>query len=587
MKWLGWLVAALAAVSAIATYWFVLPQKTSSIGPVRFQIPAPNGQIIPVASSISVSPDGKKYAFIAGELPNQTLWVRSADWPESRQIPGANPINTEPDGLFWSPDSRYIAFFGGTYKLRKVSVDGGPVQDICDLPSFGGGTWNRDGTILISRQTTGLMKVAQAGGLPAPVEGADPNGEPFLVSPRFLPDGRHYIYVAVRNEPAVVLRTIEGGTRKVLANGISRNGGLAWVHGSGRLSYVLFVKDDILMAQPVGSDFNPAGDLFPVAEHVVSFTASENGVIAWRSSDVSFKGQRPQWIDRSGKVLSEPGPPGTYADIAVSPDGKRAAFGYLSPKADSVLNVWTMDVERGTASRLSFEPGEQRFVAWSPDSSSLAFASGAGRAHDRILLRAADGSGAAQTLFTGGNDIIVTDWSADRKYIFYSDIGTATGRDLFLLPMSPDAKSKPIPYLQSKTNELEGVLSPDDKWVAYVSDEQGHYEVFVQSLPAGQGKFQISTAGGTQPRWRRDGREIFYLALDGTLMSVQVKTAPRFESSAPVPLFKTKLGLVGTYGYDASPDGKRFLVKTDREPFTSAEQPFTVMLNWQPEAAKK
>ena len=430
---------------------------------------------------------------------------------------GADVASTARGAPFWSPDSRFIAFFSNSHKIRKIPAAGGTVQTICDTSTFGGGTWNQDGTILFGVVRKGLMRVPQLGGEPVPVTSIDRSGgEIDHHVPHFLPDGRHFLYMVLTAQSGtggIFLGSLDSGEKKRLVGGVAASLGWAPPEQGSKQGHLLFIRENVLMAQPVNAaTLEQAGEPFPLAERVNSVAASANGVLAYSEMDVTGVRTQPRWLDRTGKLSADAGPPGDIRDLQLSPDGKLAAISVRDASSAGLQRrIWIMDAARGTRSRLTFDPAEQRFVIWSPDGTFVVYASGAGRAHDLILLKRADGSGDSRPLKTGGVDFVPQDWSGDGKWLLYGDLGATTQRDLWVLPLGvpPGGKSdeKAVPFLQSQYSEENGAFSPDARWIAYVSDEQGRAEIFVQSFPPGQGKFQISNGGGAQPKWRRDGRQ--------------------------------------------------------------------------------
>ena len=354
--------------------------------------------------------------------------------------------------------------------------------------------------------------------------------------------------------------------------------------------HLLFLRDDTLMAQALDTRrFELAGEPFPVAEHVGSFRAmgyfsvSENGVLAYRSG-ASASGSQLLWFDRQGKSQGALGPPAFYLDVALSPDGKRAAA-----VQDQTTNrdIWIIDVARNIPTRFTFDVAQDRFPVWSPDGTRLVFGSDRrARGIFDIYRKDAGYSGNEELLFKSGAPL---SWSPDGRNLLYLSNDPKTRADLWVLPDPAGAagERKPTPYLQTPFNEVQGQFSPDGRWIAYASDDavQGQYQIYVQSFPPGTGKFQISTgAGGTQPRWRRDGKELFYIAADGKLMAVEVKTGHGFEPGVPKPLFDPRIlsgGPNASFRYDVAADGKRFLVNsTYSAAENSAPDPITVVLNW-------
>jgi eukaryotic-like serine/threonine-protein kinase len=347
------------------------------------------------------------------------------------------------------------------------------------------------------------------------------------------------------------------------------------------------------MALPLDARrFEPAGDPFPLAEQVGArlamgfFSVSANGVLAYRNGAAAGRSQLV-WFDRQGKALRILGPPGDYGSgPTLSPDGNRAAV----DKMDAAGNrdIWVLDVARGVATRSTSDAVQGHGPAWSPNGTQLVFASARGAAGtDGIYVRDSSGTGKEERLMQSGYLIFSGDWSPDGRYLLYSTAGQKTGSDLLVIPAAAGtlSDSKPVPYLQGPYNEQQGQFSPNGRWIAYASDETGSFEVYVQSFPAGAGKFRVSTDGGSQPRWRRDGKELFYISAATRLMAVDVKTAPSFAFGVPQALFDPQIpaGALADrfFHYDVTADGERFLASSvAMDKAVSAPTPITVIVNW-------
>jgi len=596
---LRWWNAALAAVAlagmAVAVIHF--RETTPPPAPVRFQIPAPEKTSFG-NYGMAVSPDGRRLAFIAlGAAGQSMLWVRPLDSVAAQALPGTEGAAFLP---FWSPDSRYLGFLVQG-KLKKIEATGGPPQTLCDFPgTLIGGSWSRDGVIIFGAPDSGLYRVPQAGGVPTKLTTLEASwGELGHLRPWFLPDGQHFLYInrtTRAEDQAIYLATLDGSSRKRLVDA-KQAGVYAPPEPGSENGHLLFLREGILMAQSLDSRrFELVGEPFPVAELVGStlalgyFSVSANGMLAYRSG-ASGSGRQLVWFDREGKPQGTLGPPATYNDLAISPDGKRVAAGQLDSTGN--WDIWMLDVARGVPTRFTFDPAQDQYPVWSPDSKRLVFASNRGTGGTFDLYRKDVGTSAnEELLYKSGATVGLRPfgWSPDGNHLLYSVNDPKTRYDLWVLPnpAGNSAERKPAPYLQTPFDETQGQFSPDGRWIAYTSDASGvgQYQIYVQSFPRGAGEFQISTgAGGTQPRWRRDGKELFYIGADGKLMAVEVKTAPRFEAGVPRPLFDTRMVYAGLrnvfFFYDVAPDGKRFLINTA---FNAAEgpaaEPITVVLNW-------
>jgi Tol biopolymer transport system component len=588
---LPWAAAAVAILAAVGLGVVHFRETPPQPVPMRFQIPEPDKASFG-NYGMALSPDGRRLAFVAaGPDTRGMVWVRPLDSLAAQALRGTEGAAY---ALFWSPDSRFLGF-AVQGKLKKIEATGGPPQTLCEIPGIIiGGSWSRDGVIIFGTPASGLFRVPQAGGVATQVTKPDESlGENGHLMPWFLPDGRHFLYVTntrkVEDE-AIYLATLDGKERKRLV-GAKQSAAYAPPAAGSEDGHLLFLRDRTLMAQALDAKrFELAGEPFPVAEQVDSylrlgfFSVSANGALAYRSVSIGNISQLV-WFDRGGKSLGALGQPADYyGGLALSPDGKRVAVGE-GDQAGS--DIWLLDVARGVHTRFTFDTKSLR-PTWSPDGTRLVFSSTRDGSVN-IYQKDSSGSGNEELLSKSGNP---EGWSPDGRYLLYIVLDPKTNdRDLWVLPdpAGPPENHKPIPYLQTPFSEGQGRFSPDGHWIAYISNESGpaQYQIYVQSFPAGAGKFQVSTgAGGTQPRWRRDGKEIFYLAADGKLMAVETQTTPRFEARAPKPLFDPRISRGGLapyvfYRYDVTADGTRFLVNS--APTTtesSASAPITVVVNW-------
>jgi Tol biopolymer transport system component len=601
----GWANVALTtlAVAGIAVGVVHFRESRREAVPVRFEILAPENAVI-ANGGIAISPDGRRIAFVAsaGARPSM-VWVRPLDSLEARALPGTENVGFAP---FWSPDSRFIGF-GISGALKKIDAGGGPPQTLCEIPAaIVGGSWSTHGVILFGSATSALYRVPQAGGVPELVTALDESkGELGHLRPWFLPDGRHFFYNARMSSPdqsAIYLASMDGKERKRLLV-VRQAGAYAPPAAGANYGHLLFLRDTTLMAQPMDPNrLEFAGEPFPVAEHVGSvlgmgwFSVSANGVLVYRSG-ASAVDQTAQltWHDRGGKQLGTLGQAANYSGgMELSPDGSRVATEEIDASGNH--DIWIRDIARGVPTRFTFDQGFDREPHWSPDSSRLAFASDRGHGgRYSIYLKPSSGSGNEELLLDNLASSMPGAWTPDGRRLIYQSNDqkdARTGFDLWTLPLPP-ANAKPEIYLQTPSAERQPQFSPDGRWVAYISNESvpSQYQVYVQPFPPGGGKFQISTgAGGTEPRWRRDGKEIFYLAADGKLMAVEVKTTPRFESGAPQVLFDAHAtfaanlaSMAANFKYDVASDGKRFLVEGVYIPAQqhATAPPITVLMNWE------
>jgi len=440
------------------------------------------------------------------------------------------------------------------------------------------GTWGRDGTILFvdAYNAEGkIYRVAAAGG-GAPtllMKNDDANSNYWL---HFLPDGRHFLFGtnSVQSEPVgIYVGSIDSAETKQLVQTYSR----AEYAAPG---YLLYVRDSTLLAHEFDADkLRLMGEPFAVVERIpyfdktgwTEFSVSENGVLAYMSN---IRASRFVWLDRGGRETGQSGAPGDHYYLRLSPDGQKAVVAINDERTGS-SDLWIQDIARGTRTRFTASESDEGDPVWSPDGRRLAFFSccESGKSSFRIK-ELSDTTSTGQSPFQSGFDA-PTDWSADGRFIIYQKGEPTAGRDLWVLPLF--GEQKPFPFLQTQFNERDARFSSDGRWVAFISNESGRNEIYVTRFDQPGEKWRISTAGGESPRWRRDGKELFYLAADKKLMAVPVKSgAATFEAEAPTALFKIDSILEGDY--DVTADGQRFLINSSVAGAQSL--PFTVVLNW-------
>ena len=588
----AWIAAGLAAVLLVASLvWIAVHLRNEPAPPamVHFQIPVPDQLNFFPHQLPAVSPDGQRIAFTASEsrASNSRLFVRPLNAATATEIPTPGAPVAYP---FWSPDGQQIAFSSrGT--LQKVDLSGGPPVTICSACKAAyGGTWNRDGLILFTNGTPrNLSRVSAAGGDPKPLRPLA-EGEIAQVWPEFLPDGKHYLYLSLGNAPyqqGIYVASLDSNERKFI---VATDTNAAYLR-SGQL---LFTRGSVLMAQPLDlQSLTLGGEPRSVADHIerpagfgnllpiATFAASPNGVLVWRHGGASSESSSLQWIDRSGKKLGVVGEPAEYSNPALSPDDTKLAVCIRDPQIRT-RDIWIFDLVRGGKMRLTSDPAEDVNPVWCPDGTRIAFTSE--RTGQRnIYWKAADGSGPDELLL-GGKDVQenVEDWSQDGKYLMYNATLAGAAR-VYVLPL---ADRKPLPFLNSEFLTVEGQFSPNSRWVAYRSTESVRPEVYVQGFALdpsqARGKWQVSVDGGALPKWRRDGKELFY-ALGDTYFAVDVKTdGPSFAAGIPKPLFtvhtvSTAMG--GGSPFAVTRDGQRFLVLATTDDKTPSA-PIDVVVNW-------
>ena len=536
-------------------------------------------------SSVKVSPDGRRIAFVAETADGrQFIWIRAVEGL------AAEPLSGTENGVapFWSPDGHYLAFFADG-KLKKMEVSGGPPQVLCDTTGGLGGTWNSEGTIVFAAGSAPVLyRVPDRGGPPTAITTLDATRQEIgHLWPSFLPDGRHFLYLS--NAPLRTNRSMLIGSLDSAS--VTR---LPSVHSRAEYAppgHLLFAIDTTLMAQAFDpDDFVLTGQPVRVAQRVrvtdqagySIFSVSTNGVLAYQVGDVGF-GTQLVWFDRTGKRIAALAPPAEYSNPSLSPDGTRVAVGVLDPQT-MTRDLWVFDVTRGTASRVTFDASDDLNPAWSPDGTRLVFTSDRKGQRD-IYQKSVSGIGSDELVFESPEQKSVNDWSADGRYLLYDSgaLAGATAVSISALPLFGDRR--PSPLVRGTFSVMAPRLSPDGQWIAYGSTESGRPEVYVQPFPELTGKWQISGKGGTEPYWRGDGEELFYIEND-TIMAVSVTAALRnFSAGIPRPLFAAPLraGILRNR-YVVSPDGQRFLINVTTENPASSLIP--VVLNWTAELKK-
>jgi eukaryotic-like serine/threonine-protein kinase len=601
----AWTAAAGFAVAAIALavlHFSESPPRPAAS--IRFSVTPPADMLIS-GQGHWLSPDGRYLAFrvaprgaLAATGPTVRLAIRSFHEADARVLPGTEGVWN----AFWSPDSRFLAFFADG-KLQKIDITGGPPQVLCDASSGAstGGTWNSDGTIVFSvgdsARSVGLFRVSSGGGTPVQVTTPDASrNEGRHAKPRFLPDGRHFLYVvpsgtsgSLSQSSVHVGSLLDGEPAKHLLRSDTEA-----IYADGFLLYVL---DGTLLAQPFDPDrLELTGDRVVVAQNIDvlsaaalnNVSASTTGLLSYRTTSSEGVGSQLMWFDRSGKMLGTVGERADQTEVQLSPDGTRAAVSVLDP-ARRTRDIWIYDLMRnGLRTRFTFDAGEDWSSVWSPDGRSLIFTAGRPSPLD-LYQKNADGSGAESRLVesegAGRPNKFVRSWSADGRFVLYNSgaFGSPMGNDLWVLSLSQDRKPRAL--LDTPFNEVDGRFSPDGRWVAYRSNESGRNEIYVMPFTGEGGKWQVSTTGGDQPRWRRDGRELFYIS-GSTIVAAEVNgTGPAFQVGTLRRLFDVNrrttpyLGFGTGTVYDVTADGQRFLVNAAEEQ-AGLPPPITVITNW-------
>jgi len=572
----AWIVAAaLGLLLAAAAAAFLVRAAPPSAELTRFTILPPPGQIF--FGIVSMSPDARQILFLLqDDAGRNSIAVRALDSLEMRRLPGTEDAR----GAFWSPDGREIAFFSER-KLKRIGAQGGPVQTICDGGFAYNGAWSRTGTILF-RRVWGepILAVPASGGAPRPVTTVDvARGEVSHDHPTFLPDGRHFVFVAWnsdREKTAVMLGSLDSKDVRLLFRADSE----AIFADPG---FLLFGRDSAVFAWR----FDPRnltliGQPTPAFEQV-RFFREDNNLVASAARDrivylTWLAKRRLVWVDRKGRELGTVGDIGGYADVRLSPDGGRAAVTLRDPAHAQNQDVWVLDASRGTSTRITAEPTEEFDPAWFPDGERLVYVSDRAGFYD-LYERPASG-GPEKLLVRTQQDKVLPTVSPDGRHLLAS-VGEGGFYTRVLFPVSGAGGAVGLSG-GSRYLEQHAEFSPDGHWTAFDSDASGQREVYVQ--PPDGARTQVSIGGGQMPVWNRNGSELFYAARNGVLMSVNLRLdRDRAKIGEPQPLFLLELGTSGElpwhrHPYDVSPDGQRFLVirrATDTEPDGAV-----VVTNW-------
>lgn len=553
-------------------------REPSALPMFRFHIAPPEGGMFtasPSSPELSLSPDGRHLAFVAttGDFVHQ-LWVRPLDSVSPRVLAGTEGASLP----FWSPDGRHLGFFAGE-KLKKIDVSGGPPQTLAE--GAGGGTWNSTGDILFGGRD-GLYLVPSHGGEPTRVTQVDPSrGEVWHRYPRFLPDDRHFLYLVIAEgaqERGIYTGSIDSGEKKRLLSETSN----AEYAAPG---YLFFVRESALLAVPfdatrlalVGEPTLVADSVIPAPTARFAPFSLAADVLAYRPGGWAFQTELT-WIDRKGQELGTVGTAGLNFEPSLSPDEKRVAFS----RWDTHTDIWTMDLSRNLSERLTAHPDIDFSPVWSPDGEHIVFRSSRRGTFD-LYRKASNGTATEELVVGSALAKRPHHWSADGRFLLFE-----ASNDVWVLPMTGD--KKPFPFLSTRFLERQPQLSPDGKWIAFTSDESGAPEVYVREFREGGKRWRVSTRGGFDPKWQRDGKELFYLepgpptgtshVAQSSLMAVRVTVGPVFEAGPPRACFRVRVPsqwMENVWTYAVTADGQRFLFSkiVDVKPSL-----ITVVLNW-------
>jgi Tol biopolymer transport system component len=579
VPWLPWVLCGVlvTGLAAGAVWWRgSRPAEQTMYFPAPFSFPVRDMAIAPNGHTVAVVGDRESGG-------KSTLWLYEVGSRDARSL-----ANTDGASFpFWSPDGQSLGFFAEG-KLKRLDIAGGSPQTLCDAPSGRGGTWNSGGVILFtpSGQIGDVVnRISASGGVPQRITVLDSSrSESSHRWPKFLPDGKHYLFMAFNvskqtDTDAIYVGSLDSSEKKFLTKATANPAYAA-------PGYFVFYRENTLFAQRIDlTKFELTGEASPILTdtqyqprigHAAFSVSNSRVLLAQTGNGVSLS--RLEWFDRNGKEAGMVGKPDVYANIDLAPNGKFVA---LDKSEMGNQDVWIYDLQSETTKRMTFDPAIDAMPVWSPDGKRVVFASSRKQTFD-LYLKTTDGAQEEKAIeAAAGEDKFPSAWSRDGKYILYT-----RGTDLWFLTF-PELEGQL--FLKAPSAMKNGQFSPDGKWVAYASNESGKWEIYVTSFPDAHGKWEVSNGGGDQPRWRGDGKELFYLTADGKIMAAAVKEGANFNAAAPAALFQaSERALVATseqVEYDVSQDGQRFLINTYVR--NGEIQSMTVVLNWDAELKKK
>jgi serine/threonine protein kinase len=576
------LLSALCAALAVGALAFFFRPQPAPAERLEFFIP-----IQQEMTHLALSPDGHMLAFVSPDEASGANMV-------SVQRIGSSVVTLLPgtEGAsypFWSPDDAFVAFFADG-KLKKVALSGGAPQPLATATSGRGGSWSRNGVIVFSPQAAGwLWRINSDGSGLAPVtnKSFDPSRNVSHRWPVFLPDGKNFLFTMLTfssgdDTRGIYLDSLKADPKQLV---LSRSN-VGYANG-----YLFYLDDKTSLRatqfdpakRAVGSDSQVIADQVGYQPSISwgTFSVAENGTIVYNAT-LGATLSVLTWYDRAGKELGHVGDIGVVSNPTLSPDGSRVAIDIADAKANDV-NLWLGDLERGTNSRFTFDTTEDVGGVWSRDGNMIAYRSLQAK-DTNLFLKQAQGLQPPRLIFSASanahatDDLIPNSWSPDDKLLLATLQAASGGSQLVLIQPS---SSKMTPFLSTQSSDSNGQISPDGKWVAYASNESGDWEVYVTTFPAATGKWQVSRGGGSEPRWRGDGKEIFYIGPKSMLTAVTVDTRDSFSSGNPTPLFRTQIratvSSTDQFSYDVTKDGQRFLVNKYAKPAQVA--PLHIILN--------
>ncbi len=566
LAYLPWALASAAALVAIVAFLARSPARPAP--QIRFSIPGavPGSYVDGVRPALS--PDGRYVAFEVEDASNKDMiFLRALDARDARPVQG-----TEKGlGVFWAPNSHAFAFFADG-QLKIASLQDETVRTLCDAIDPAGGTWNAAGVVLFAARDGALYSVPEEGGRVNQVAKPDgQKGEKKLTWPSFLPDGRHYLYVAENtdsaSEPRVWVGELESSARTPLTNISSR----AIYAPPG---YLLFARDDVLMTAPFDKNRLQLTGAAKAFTRVMStdvgfavFSASQNGLLATQMDSTAS----PLFVvDRGGVEKAVAGPAADYRSVRVAPDGGSVATEVSIQ--NGMHELWFRGLVRGTVKRLTLQSRSETTPVWSPDGARLAYATGDTGSRD-IYVRSLDGSSSDEPLVVAPGDQCPVSWSRDGRFLVFDNSPDGVHKGVWLMPLEGDRKS--VTFVDTPFYECCGHFSPDGRWIAYVSDESGKSQIYVKPFPGPGRAVQISTSTGRKPRWHSDRNELFFLDRRKAMAVIMPSPRASFDTQPVRMLFEAEAPILD---WDVVPHSERFLLATSKR--EHGFPPIDILVNW-------
>lgn len=585
----AWFLVGILSLALIGLGIVYFRRPVAVAEPIRLFLNPPNKALL--INYPAMSPDGRTLAFIARVEGVSRIWIRPLGSSTSKPLAGTDSV----ERLFWSPDSRFLAF-SADGKLQKIALADETLVTLCKATGISSGTWNDEGVILFASESSkGLQRVGANGGeiVNAKILDVD-SGHLGYDYPFFLPDGRHFLFHVQSNDFAkqgIYVSSLDGEGPTQLVTTEIRTAWAGEDPNDANVGYLVFMQQGAILAQPFDLGRNQlTGEPRRIVERAQTNLGQFNGRFSVASKAlVAIEGVtnlQLTWIDRTGENVGTIGPVGPYGARDLSPDDKRLTFSRFEPKT-STQDIWLLDLERSGATRFTVDPADDAAPRWSPDGSRIAWISRRNGLYG-IYMKAASGVGADELLYESADNKVTMGWTPDGRFLLFRNLSPDTGNDIWIMPL--DGDRKPWPWLATEFSESSNSpFSPDGKWIAYSSDESGRGEVYIQAFeppaPASGAKWRISTEGGGLPRWRRDGRGLYYVVYAGKLMETDLSFGEGVKTGISRELFDTRaIKAEMSRGWTITSDEQRFLFVTHSE--ENGLPPFTVLVNWAAEMKK-